>query len=142
MQLKALIYFAALTSFFLAGCGSAPEQNKLEVTCDEFREQPAAVRTLDVDGDSTFTVTLCTSPTTGFLWMEAAEISDGTVVAQTAHEVRSKGLMDASSEEVWTFQAYSSGNSTIHLEYKRPWEIDETQRMWSLDLLVNVRPAP
>ncbi len=128
-----------LLAVCLPGCGNNSQEVSLEITCDEFREQPAASRELEVVKGSTFTVTLCTSPTAGFLWSEKTEISNGTVLKQVAHEVWGKGVLDASAEEVWTFRALNTGNSTIALEYSRPWEIDADQKFWTLDLFVIVR---
>ncbi len=128
-----------LPAVCLPGCGGGPEDAYLEVTCNEFKEQADIYRELEVPEGSTFTVTLCTSATSGFLWSKEVGISDGAVVSQPEHELKGKGVLDASSEEMWTFQALSAGNSTVNLKYNRPWEIDYDQKTWTLELLVVVK---
>ena len=122
----------------LSGCGSSPQTVSLEVTCGEFLKQPRVYRELAVDAGNTFTVTLCTSATSGFLWSEEVEISNDAVVL-LEHELKGKGVLDASSEETWTFEAVYSTNSTINMEYSRPWAIDDNQRLWTLELVVEVK---
>lgn len=128
-----------LLAVCLPGCGGGSGESYIEVTCDEFKEQADIRRELEVPEGSTFTVTLCTSATAGFLWAKEVGISNDAVVSQLDHELKGKGVLDASSEEMWTFQALSTGNSTINLKYSRPWEIDSDQKMWTLDLLVVVK---
>ena len=111
MLRKSLIIFipVILLVVCLPGCGSSPHTVSLEVTCDEFREQPSVYRELEVDAGNTFTVTLCTSVTTGFLWSEEVGISNNAVVL-LEHGLKGKGMLDASSKEVWTFEAIYSTN--------------------------------
>jgi predicted secreted protein len=141
MQGRTLITLGTiiLLLFCFPGCSSSSAEVSLEVTCDEFREQPDITREIEVAEGSTFTVTLCTSATTGFLWPEMAEISKESVLEQKDHAVKSKGVMDTSTKEVWTFQAIESGNSTVTLEYERPWEIEDSQKLWTVNLDVVVK---
>ena len=128
MQYRILSAFCIviLLFFCLAGCSPGSNEASLKVTCNEFREQPSITRTLEVIEGGTIEIILCTSATTGFLWTESAEISGEAVLLQTDHIVLSKSVTDASTRELWTFQAVESGNSTIILEYERPWEIEES----------------
>ena len=128
-----------LLAVCLPGCGGGSGEAYIEVTCNEFKEQADIYRELEVPEGSTFTVTLCTSATSGFLWSKEVEISDGAVVSQPEHELKGKGMFDASSEEMWTFQALSTGNCTINMQYSRPWEIDADQQKWTLELHVAVK---
>jgi predicted secreted protein len=141
MRHKTLISFCALVLVVLclSGCGSSSQTASLEVTCDEFKEQPAIYREMEITEGSTLTVTLCTSATSGFLWAEDAEIGRKMVLTQVDHVVEGKGILDASTEEVWTFQALNTGNTTVFLEYNRPWEIEDDQKLWTLDLFVVVK---
>ena len=93
-------------------------------------------------GDS-FTVTLCSNPTTGFMWSESAQISDQTVLQQTDHQL----VMPESEpppppgtpgQEVWTFQALNKGETTVSMEYSRPWEGGEKGN-WTFALTVVVK---
>jgi len=95
-------------------------------------------------GDS-FTVTLCSNPTTGFQWLESAQISDQTVLEQVDHKFVPPEAKDdrpsppgTGGKEVWTFKALKKGTSTISMEYSRPWEGGE-KRAWTFLLTVTVR---
>jgi predicted secreted protein len=138
-KIHVTLMFIMLLAVCLTACGTESEGASLEVTCSEFKEQPKVVRNLEVEEGGTFTVTLCTSVTSGFLWSDEVAISDDTVVYLVEHEIQGKGMLDASSKEVWTFQALSAGNSTIKFRYSRLWEIDSAQRLWTLDLATCVK---
>jgi len=87
------------------------------------------------------TVTLCSNQTTGFAWVESAEISDQTVLQQTDHRLVSpeaEGVVGAAGTQVWTFQALKKGTSTISMEYSRPWEGGEKGE-WTFNLTVTVK---
>jgi inhibitor of cysteine peptidase len=146
VKLRLLLLFALLIpAFWLAACApssQAPSSGatSVNVTCDDFNGQPNISKQLTVAADKTFTVTLCSNPTTGFQWSEAAQISDTSVVEQLSHEfvaAENTGTVGAPGNEVWTFKALQTGNSTIHVEYSRPWEGGE-KGTWTFDLDVTV----
>ncbi|GAJ15320.1 unnamed protein product [marine sediment metagenome] len=92
-------------------------------------------------GDS-FTVTLCSNPTTGFEW-ESAKISDQTVLQQVDHKFvgpESEPLPPPGTpgQEVWTFKALKKGTSTVSIDYSRPWEGGEKGE-WTFALTVTVK---
>ena len=75
-------------------------------------------------------VTLESNPTTGFQW-ELAGITDQAVLEKADQEFVSPEaanngtpLVGAPGKEVWTFKALKKGESTISMEYSRPWEKD------------------
>ncbi|MFC1920434.1 protease inhibitor I42 family protein [Chloroflexota bacterium] len=140
MRYKTLITLLSviLLAVYLPGCGNGSQEASIEVTCDEFREQPDAVREIEVSEGSTFTVTLCTSATAGFLWSDEVEISNDSAVMFVEHDMKT-AIVDTASREMWTFQALATGNSTIGLLYSRPWAIDDGQDMWTLSLFVIVK---
>jgi inhibitor of cysteine peptidase len=85
-------------------------------------------------------LSLCSNPTTGFQWSETANISDTSVLEQVSHEyIAPKGSAKAGAagQEVWTFRALSEGDSTVALEYSRPWEGGEKGE-WTFELAVEV----
>ena len=94
---------------------------------------------MEVIAGNTFTVTLCSSPSTGFLWPEPVEISEETVLEQIDHKVQVGGITGDSGQEVWTFKARKEGNSTVTLEYNRPWATDSSQSLWKFNLDVVVK---
>jgi len=94
--------------------------------------------------DSSFTVTLGSNPaSSGYEWSESAQISDQTVLQQTAYEFvpPTDGFLLAPGtpgKEVWTFQALKEGECTIFMEYSQPWE-DGEKATWTFNLTVTVR---
>ena len=74
-------------SLFLLACSPASRLASLEVSCDDFYEQPHISQEVEVAAGDSFTVTLCSNPTTGFIWSEQAQISAQTVLQQTDHQL-------------------------------------------------------
>ena len=73
-----------------------------------------------------FTVELESNPSTGFQWV-LADNSDSTVlqVHEQEYVMANTGdppLPGAGGKEVWTFKALAQGETTISLEYSRPWD--------------------
>jgi len=72
----------------------------------------------------TLTVTLESNPTTGFEWA-LVTITDETVLEEEGHAFMApdaEAPLGTGGEEVWTFKALKEGESTIGMEYRRPWE--------------------
>ena len=120
-------------------------QAAIEVSCNEFMETHHISRELEVAVGEAFTVTLCSNPTTGFQWLESAQISDPTVLEQVDHkfvapEAKGKGppAPGTPGQEIWTFKALKEGESTVSLEYSRPWEGGEKGE-WTFVLTVTVK---
>jgi len=128
---------------FLLACSPTAKQGAVEIPCDDFYEQNHISRAVEVAAGDSFTVTLCSNPTTGFIWSEQAQISDQTVLQQTDHQL----VMPESEpppppgtpgQEVWTFQALNKGEATVSMEYSRPWEGGE-KGTWTFNLTVVVK---
>ena len=137
------IVVAALLS--LVACSSAAEQAQVSVDIDDFMEQKHISKEVEVAVDGSLTVTLCSNPTTGFLWSESADISDQTVLEQTGHEyIAPEGEGDeppapgTAGKEVWTFTALKKGMTEVSMEYGRPWEGGEKAE-WTFVLTVVVK---
>ena len=111
-------------SLCLFACSPAKKQVSVEVPCDDFMKLQHISKEVEVAVDGSLTVTLCSNPTTGFLWSESAQISDQTILQQTDHKFvppEAKGDMPpppgTSGKEIWTFKALKEGKSTISMEY-------------------------
>ena len=87
-------------------------------------------------------VELDSNPSTGFQWM-LAENSDDTVLQVQEQEYFMDNAGDpplpgTGGKEVWTFKAQAQGQTTISLEYSRPWEGGEKAvRVFELVVTVN-----
>jgi len=119
----------------------SPKQASVEISCDEFYEQNHISQEVDVAVGDSFTVTLCSNPSTGFEW-ESAQISDQSVLQQIDYKfVGPEGEPPppgTPGQGIWTFQALKQGTSIISLEYSRPWEGGEKGE-WTFNLTVVVK---
>jgi inhibitor of cysteine peptidase len=129
-------------SLGLLACAPAAKAVSVEVSCDDFYEQNHISRAVEVAAGDSFTVTLCSNPTTGFIWSEQAQIGDQTLLQQTGHEFvapeEAEAIMGAAGQEVWTFKALNKGEATVSMEYSRPWEGGE-KGAWTFSLTVAVK---
>lgn len=141
--MKKLILICALTVISLCLFACAPEVS-VDVSCADFYEFQHVSKEVEVAVGDSFTVTLCSNPSTGLRWAELAEISDQTVVEQVDHkyvappEKRGPPPPGTPGEEVWTFKALKEGKSTLSMEYGQPWE-GGTKADWTFVLTVVVK---
>lgn len=142
MKSKLIIICAvAAISLCLLGCAPAAKEASVQVSCDDLMNQQHISKQVAVAVDGSLTVTLCSNPTTGFVWSETAQISDQTVLQQTSHRFvapEETGMVGVPGQEVWTFQALKKGTSTVSMEYSRPWEGGEKGE-WTFALTVTVK---
>ena len=81
-------------------------------------------RTAEVSVGGTLEIALCSNPSTGFQWSELARIGDQGLVRQTSHKPvapENGAAPGAPGREEWTFKALNKGETTISLDYSRPW---------------------
>ena len=123
---------------------AAPSQVSVEATCDDFAANQHISKEVTVANGGSVTVTLCSNPTTGYNW-DSPQIADQTVLEQTDHKVmpaQSSGgpppPPGAPGEEEWTFKALKDGQTTVSIEYSRPWEGGE-KGTWTFELTVVVK---
>ena len=131
-----------LSALVLGGCGPAkPQEASVDVSCDDFTKLQSISKEIEVAVGSSFTVTLCSNPSTGFQW-GAAKINDQTVLEEASRKFVSPESKEppppgTAGQEVWTFKALKAGKSTILIEYSRPWEGGE-KAAWTYALTVLV----
>jgi len=144
MKTKLILTCAMVAiSLCLFACSPASKVS-VEVSCDDFMKLKHISKEVEVAVDGSLTVTLCANPTTGFLW-ESAKISDQTVLelVGTKYEPSKEARQDppvsgAGGREIWTFKTLKEGESTISIEYSRPWEGGE-KAAWTFTLTVVVK---
>lgn len=130
---------AALLLPALAACGQGKQAlATVQVSCEEFEKNNQISKTIEVPVGSTFTLSLCSNPTTGFSW-EEAKIADEAVVKQASRrsEAATAGKIGSPGQEVWTFSALRQGETAISLAYSRPWQGGE-KGVWTVTLAVRV----
>ena len=133
-----------LSALILGGCGPSKSQEpSVDVSCDDFIKLQQISKEVEAAVGGSFTVTLCSNPSTGFQWSETAQISDPTVLEQAEHkyvvkEYKTPPPPGTPSKEQWTFKALKEGKSTISVEYSQPWEGGE-KGTWTFVLTVVVK---
>ena len=127
----------------LTACSPGPShETTVKVDCEEFQtsaQDPAVVaREITVSKGAVVELWLCSNPSTGFEWEEAA-LSDDSVLEETFHEfvAPDSTKLGSAGQEHWTFEATGSGDCTVSLRYSRPWEGGE-KGVWGFTLSVTV----
>lgn len=111
-----IVGFIFLAIPFIAGCGG---NKTVEYTAAD------TAKTIQVAADEQFTIKLESNETTGFTWRQAAG-TDNQIVKKISDEYleNNTGAVGAGGNHVWTFSGVAPGETTIKLEYLRPWEPD------------------
>ena len=128
-------------SLLLSACAS---KGSVEIKCDDFYESANKADSIEVATGDQFTVSLCSNASTGYQWVETADISDPGVIEQTGHEYILAPEKDKPAppgtpgSEMWIFNALKEGNSTISFEYGQPWDGGE-KAAWTFVLSVVVK---
>ena len=114
----ALVCLTTAVLFSLLACSSSAAPKELSV------DIASSGKEVTLAAGGTLTVTLESNITTGYSWNENANIGDKTVMQQTNHKYQPPAtpIPGAGGKEVWTFKALKAGQSTISMEYRRPFE--------------------
>lgn len=116
------------------------DANQLAIGCDEFQATPDMTTSVDLAAGSSLVLSLCSNPSTGFRWSDAAS-SDPAVASVSAwayQELPSEsGMTGVAGAEHLTVDAHATGAAVITASYDQPWEGGE-KGAWSLELTVNV----
>jgi inhibitor of cysteine peptidase len=132
-----------IVAMSLLACSTASKEVSVEVNIDDFMSKNHISQQIKVPTNELLTVTLGSNPTTGFQWLEEAQISDTTVLKQIDHEYigpesEPPPPPGTPGQEVWKFEALKEGTATVSLEYSRPWEGGEKAE-WTYTLTVTVK---
>lgn len=139
MKLKLLLVCAVVViSLGLFAC--TPKGAPIEISCDDFMNNNHISKDVEVTTGSSFTLTLCSNPTTGFDW-EEAEIGDQTVLEEESREFVSpeaENIVGGAGKVIWTFKALKKGTTEVSIDYSRPWEGGEKGH-WTFEMTVVVK---
>ena len=151
MNKKIFLAIALISVFLVTVACSAVNAQKPDVVppankdititnADDFTQNAHMQKQLDVAKGSSIVITLISNATTGFSWNENAVIADSSILQQTIHRQISadSDKLGAAGSEQWTIKALKTGQTTIHLEYSRPWEGGE-KAVWTLDVAVTIK---
>ncbi len=138
---------------FVGGCTEEPSvippvipvtptgYSDISIPIEEFPNHPHLDVVMNAVVGEELTVTLGSNPTTGFQWLEEAEISDESIIKQGSHEFAGPGIDEppgTPGEEVWTFKALKKGTVTTLLEYSRPW-LEEDVDHWTVTITTTIK---
>ena len=112
----------------------------MSFNCDDLRQQNNIIKQIEVNAGDTFTVNLCSNASTGFRWLDSANISDETIVEQIDHKniAPSQAMPGAPGQQAWTFGTLKKGTVQITNEYSQPWSGGQ-KSAWNLILNVIVK---
>lgn len=131
-----------LTSIACAAANAEEKVNEMNVTVtiDELMNNNHILKQVEIAADGILTITLGSNPTTGFNWDEQAQISNEDILNQTNHEYYAPAtdVPGTAGNEEWTFKALKTGETTVNMEYSRPWEGGEKGE-WTFNLTVKVK---
>ena len=115
----AILVLATLTSVGLAGCRG--NTSDIQLGADDSGTQ------ITLKKGQTVAITLESNPTTGYSWQAVLQ-DDGVLVqvgeAEFEENRRGKDVVGAGGVETLRFEAEKSGQTTLELAYRRPWEGD------------------
>ena len=136
MKFKIILMFAVLAILLLLP--SCIKMQQIEITCEQFNQNPNATSEFQATVNQMIIVKLCSNPTTGFQWKY--EIIGQNVLQETDHRlvsVKNENVVGAPDKEVWNFQAVGKGTAEVRMEYGRQWEGGE-QNEWTYVFTVTV----
>ena len=138
MKLRILLVALIMTvSLLLSSCITS-RLITVEVTCDQFNQNPNAMSEFTVAIGDKITVKLCSNASTGFNW--DYEITGDDVLMEEDYdfeEPADEGMVGAAGKEVWTFEATEVGTTEIRMEYSRPSD-SSGQAEWTYVLNITV----
>lgn len=137
-----LILLSIISLGLLSISACSPPTKQVEVSYDDFMNQKHISKQIEITSGSSFEVTLCSNPTTGFQW-EEARISNEAVLKQVDRQFISLESEPppppgTPGQEIWTFETIRRGSSTVSICYSRPWEGGEKGE-WTFTLAVTVK---
>jgi len=115
----------------------------IDLTCDDFTSQNHITKSVTLGKSGSLTVSLCSNPSTGYQWTEAAAISATSVIRQVSYSYvagtanSEEMIVGAPGQDTWVFDPQNEGTSTIAFTYGRPWEGGEKD-VWTLTVNVTV----
>jgi uncharacterized protein YggE/predicted secreted protein len=93
--------------------------------------------TIEATINERFNVTLASNPSTGYHWQVSGIDETAARLVDDEYLEPDSSLVGAPGRQVLTFEALKEGETTIELEYVRPWEPDNPASTYVIDLIVS-----
>jgi inhibitor of cysteine peptidase len=122
-KIALLVVTIIITLIILPSCSTTPRLFSVEVSCDQFTENPNyVISEFETEIGDKITVKLCSNATTGFNW-EYVMTNENAVKEEDHDFEEAEGdMVGAAGVEVWTFKAVEKGTTEIQMKYGQPWE--------------------
>lgn len=80
-------------------------------------------KTIEASVGQQFTITLRGNETTGYVWQMTKDTNSKIVKKiSDKYTTDNTGLVGSGGDHVWTYKAVAAGETTITLNYLRPWQ--------------------
>ena len=129
----------------LSGCGTTGGSLDVVAPCTSFEGQStpltASAGQIEPKVDDTFTVSLCSNPSTGYSWSDDVEY-DRSVVELVGRvfesgPTASPPTVGAAGMDIFSFRALGTGTTTVRMTYSRPFETGQAP-LWTFQVQVLV----
>ncbi len=153
--ISVLVALLVVSTIFMGGCAEEPTEEDIptpptvpvsstgysdvKIPIGQFQLQPHVDVVMSTVLGGELTITLGSNPTTGYQWLEDAEIGDESIIQQTSHIFTGPGIEEppgTPDEETWTFKALERGTTTILLEYSRSWN---DAGLWAVAITATIK---
>jgi predicted secreted protein len=124
----------------ISACAGSANQVSVELSCDDFINNPHNKKEVVISTGETLEVILCENRTTGFQWSETAKITDTNILEQTSYKFAAPGskLYGAPGEGTWNFHALQKGTVKVSMEYSQDWA-GGLKSAWTTELTITVK---
>lgn len=117
-----MLIFLLVVSFFFVQTNNASTELKTSL-----KETPQDI-SINATVGKEFVIIMDANRTTGFEWQFAQPIDEKIIKFKKSEYLPNvTEYVGAGGKEIWTFEAFGLGATTIFFKYVRPWE-DETLR--------------
>jgi inhibitor of cysteine peptidase len=117
MKLPIFVCLALVSAAALAGCTAKDNNDNMQQQTSEH------LRTNTINKGELLTIALPSNHSTGYSWSVAEIDNDYLVLVQDpTYSNSADGMVGKSGEDIFQFQSIATGQTTLKLVYKRPFE--------------------
>lgn len=99
-------------------------------------DMAASGSTLELEVGDTFIITLNGNPTTGFAWLVEPYDESMVSMEDEVYTENPSGRVGAGGEFAFEFEATATGETDIELQYRRSWEDEPAERVFTVHLVI------
>ena len=99
--------------------------------------QTPANATISTSNGQEFEVALDSNPSTGYQWLVTGLDESLVMLLEDEYVPPESNLIGAGGKQVFTFRALGEGQTGIDFEYARPWELQNPEATYRVEVLVS-----